>query len=68
MHIVLGVLAIVGAVVFWYYRMRAAAEMTHELIDVADDVRAAVRAMAIAGNEACIRSTWSTIRGLRRRG
>lgn len=43
MHILLGVLAVAGAIIFWILRARAAADATRELVDVADDVRAAVR-------------------------
>ena len=43
MHIVLGAIALLTAVYFFVIRARNAAEMTHELLDVADDVRAAAR-------------------------
>lgn len=43
MHIVVAVLGILGAVYFFVMRARNAAEMTSELLDMADDVRAAAR-------------------------
>ena len=43
MHIVIGVIGLVTAVYFFVIRARNAAEMTHELMDMADDVRAAAR-------------------------
>jgi len=43
MHIVLGVLGLLTAVYFFVIRARNAAEMTTELMDIADDVRAAAR-------------------------
>lgn len=43
MHIILGALALVAAAYFWIWRARSAAEMTHELLDVANDVRLAAR-------------------------
>lgn len=43
MHIVLGLIALVGTAYFWVWRARNAAEMTHELLDVANDVRLAAR-------------------------
>ncbi len=43
MHIVIGVIGLVTAVYFFVLRARNAAEMTHELMDMADDVRAAAR-------------------------
>lgn len=43
MHILLGALVVIGVVVYWIYRARMAADATREVIDVADDVRAAVR-------------------------
>lgn len=43
MHILLAALGIAGAIYFFVIRARNAAEMTHELLDVADDIRAAAR-------------------------
>ncbi len=43
MHIVLAVLGLLGAAYYFVMRARNAAEMTHELMDVANDVRAAAR-------------------------
>ena len=43
MHILIGLAAIVGAIVFWVIRARMAADATRELVGAADDVRAAVR-------------------------
>lgn len=43
MHILLGLIAIIGGVVFWIWRIRNAATVAREVVDVADDVRAAVR-------------------------
>ena len=43
MHIVIGVIGLITAVYFFVIRARNAAEMTHELMDMADDVRAAAR-------------------------
>lgn len=43
MHIILGLVGIATAVYFLVIRARNAAEMTHEVMDVASDVRAAAR-------------------------
>jgi len=43
MPFLLGLLAVAGAAYFWILRARNAAEMTHELLDVANDVRLAAR-------------------------
>ena len=43
MHFVVAALAALAAVYFFVMRARSAAEMTTELLDVADDVRAAAR-------------------------
>lgn len=43
MHIVLGLIALVGAAYFWSMRARNAAQMTQELGDVASDVLSAAR-------------------------
>ncbi len=43
MHIVIGVIGLITAVYFFVLRARNAAEMTHELMDMADDVRAVAR-------------------------
>lgn len=52
MHIVLAVIGIVAAVYFFVMRARNAAEMTNELMDVADDVRAAARRLGFRRNKA----------------
>ena len=52
MHIVIAVLGILGAVYFFVMRARGAAEMTSELLDVADDVRAAARRLGFRRNKA----------------
>lgn len=51
MHIVLAVIGIVTAVYFFVIRARNAAEMTTELLDVADDVRAAARRFGFRRNK-----------------
>ena len=51
MHIVLAVIGIVTAVYFFVIRARNAAEMTNELLDVADDVRAAARRFGFRRNK-----------------
>ncbi len=43
MHIVIGVLALLGGAYFWIQRMKGAAEMTQDLAGVAGDVMAAAR-------------------------
>lgn len=43
MHILLGLAAVVGGIVFWIWRMKTTASAAKEVIEVADDVRAAVR-------------------------
>ena len=43
MHILLGLLGIVGALALWYWRMKMAREAAGELVDAANDVRLAVR-------------------------
>jgi uncharacterized tellurite resistance protein B-like protein len=43
MHIILGLLAIAGAVAVWYWRMKMAREAGGELLDAANDVRLAAR-------------------------
>lgn len=43
MHILLGVLGVVGVALFWLWRIRNAAGAAREVVDVADDLRAAVR-------------------------
>lgn len=43
MHILIIALAALGAVVYWIYRVRGAAQATTEIVDAAEDVRAAVR-------------------------
>ena len=51
MHIVLAVIGIATAVYFLVIRARNAAEMTSELLDVADDVRAAARRFGFRRNK-----------------
>lgn len=43
MHILLGLIAIIGGIVFWIWRIRNAATVAREVVDVAGDVQAAVR-------------------------
>ncbi len=43
MHILLGLAAVVGGIIFWIWRIRNTASAAKEMIEVADDVRAAVR-------------------------
>ncbi len=43
MHILLGVLGVVGGLIFWIWKIKNAASVAREVVDVADDVRAAVR-------------------------
>lgn len=43
MHVILGALALLGAVLFWYYRLRDARDAGGEIIDAARDVRGLVR-------------------------
>lgn len=43
MHIILGALALLGAALFWWYRVKAAREAGSELLDAAGDLRATVR-------------------------
>lgn len=52
MHFILGLIAIATAAYFLIIRARNAAEMTHELMDVADDVRAAARRLGFRRNKA----------------
>ena len=52
MHIVLAVIGIATAAYFLIIRARNAAEMTSELLDVADDVRAAARRFGFRRNKA----------------
>ncbi len=52
MHIVIAVIGIIGTVYFFVMRARGAAEMTSELMDVADDVRAAARRLGFRRNKA----------------
>lgn len=52
MHIVIAVIGIITAVYFFIMRARNAAEMTHELMDMADDVRAAARRLGFRRNKA----------------
>lgn len=43
MPFILGIVAAIGAILFWTYRARNAAEMAGEIVDMAKDVRAAAR-------------------------
>ena len=43
MPILLSIIAIGTAALFWFYRARGAAETAHDLLDVANDVRLAAR-------------------------
>jgi uncharacterized tellurite resistance protein B-like protein len=43
MHIILGVLGVLGAVALWYWRFKAAQEAAGEVANVANDVRLAIR-------------------------
>ena len=43
MHILLGILAVVGGVLFWIWRTQNAATAARDVVEVADDIRAAVR-------------------------
>ena len=51
MHIVIAVIGIITAAYFLVMRARNAAEMTSELLDVADDVRAAARRFGFRRNK-----------------
>ena len=51
MHIIAAVLALLAGVYFFVMRARNAAEMTHELMGVADDVRAAARRLGFRRNK-----------------
>lgn len=52
MHIAIAAIGILTAVYFFVIRARNAAEMTHELLDVADDVRAAARRLGFRRTQA----------------
>ena len=52
MHIVIAVAGIATAIYLIVIRARNAAEITHELMDVADDVRAAARRLGFRRNKA----------------
>ncbi|MEP2717248.1 hypothetical protein [Pseudophaeobacter sp.] len=43
MPVILGAIAVLAAAFFWIQRARNAAEMSHELLDVANDIRLAAR-------------------------
>ncbi len=43
MHIILGLIAIVGAVAVWYWRFKMAREAGGDILDAANDVRLAAR-------------------------
>ena len=52
MHIVIGVLGLVTAVYIFVLRARNAAEMTNELMGMADDIRAAARRLGFRRKKA----------------
>lgn len=43
MHIFLGFLAVIGFAIYWIWKIRNAAAVAKDVVEVADDVRAAVR-------------------------
>lgn len=43
MHILLGLLALIGALAMWYWRLKIAREAAGEALDAADSLRATVR-------------------------
>ncbi len=43
MHILLGVMAILGGIAFFIWRVRATAEAAKDIVEAADDIRAAAR-------------------------
>ncbi|MDA8586338.1 hypothetical protein N9L47_08725 [Rhodobacteraceae bacterium] len=52
MHIIVAAIGIIAGLYFFVMRAKNAAEMTHELLDVADDVRAAARRFGFRRNKA----------------
>ena len=52
MHIVIAAIGIIATAYFFIMRAKGAAEMTSELMDVADDVRAAARRFGFRRNKA----------------
>ncbi len=52
MHIVIAAIGIIAGIYFFIMRAKNAAEMTSELLDVADDVRAAARRFGFRRNKA----------------
>lgn len=49
MHILLGLLALLGAALFWYYRIRAAHDAANEVADTANDIRLTIRRLMNQG-------------------
>ena len=43
MHILIGLLTLLGVIAVWIWRMRAAADATREIVDAAADARSALR-------------------------
>ena len=43
MHILIGLITVVGVIALWIWRARAAADASREVIDAASDARAAIR-------------------------
>lgn len=52
MHIIIAAIGIIAGIYFFVMRAKNAAEMTSELLDVADDVRAAARRFGFRRNKA----------------
>lgn len=50
MHILLGLLALLGGLLFWYYRIREARDAAHEVTDAASDIRLTIRRLMNQGN------------------
>ncbi|MEM9585374.1 MAG: hypothetical protein AAGA08_19890 [Pseudomonadota bacterium] len=51
MPILITILGLIAAAGYWVWRARNAAEMTHELLDVASDIRAAARRFGFRRNQ-----------------
>ena len=43
MHILIGLITLIGAALFWYYRIRVASEAAADVADAANDVRLTIR-------------------------
>ena len=41
MHVILGILGVLGALVFWYYRIRVIGQAANEVVDAAGKMRGA---------------------------